>query len=368
VIIFSWKFSTRFRICTFHAIKLPSSSRTAIQYWQIDYAVHLSLLLLVFSSNIPIPLVLATETRSTVTFDPGFGCGTKYWGVKNYQNKVSEDASIPTFGRLSTDCTDNLEAPAIPESSGGIRNYARLHAETLNPSDQSIAWQAAFQGADPWGVNATKDGQASVDNNLFPLSAQLNYTLDVSYLWLDDDNSRPQDVYDNLKGNILVDLWFAEDDNNNNNPLSNESNQQQPTSMLVIDLALANLENVNGRWRQDPFLWEGVQYYKPYAERKNNGQLVYYYNIVIDVDGKDPGVWYNLSSTQYPKSLDQIIYDAFSYNYAFNDGSHAPTIMRHNFNLVDIEAGAEVWNDIEASGELTASFSLCNLSYFQAEN
>jgi len=336
-----------------------------MQSRQIDYTICLPLLLVVLSSDIPIPLALATETRSTVTFDPGFGCGNKYWGIKNYQNKISENASLPIFGRLPGDCTDNTEAPSIPESGEGIRSYAKLHAETASPSNQSIAWQAAFQGADPWGFNATNDGQALTNNNLFPLSAQLNYSLDVSYLWLDGGNSRPHGTHDNLKGNILVDLWFAE---NHNNYSSSNDPSQPSSSMLVIDLALANLENVDGRWRQDPYLWEGVQYYKPFAQREDNGQLVYYYNIVLDIDAKNPGVWHQLLPTQYPKSLDQIIYDAFSYNYTFNDGTHAPSVDRQNFNLVDIEAGAEVWNDIEASGELTASFSGCYLTYTQTDS
>ena len=352
-----------------HLTKLLSSTR-AIKSWQINYTICSPLLLLVLLSDISIPLALATETRSTVTFDPGFGCGNKYWGIKNYQNKVSENGSLPIFGRLSGDCTDNTEAPALPESSEGIRSYARLHAETADSSNVSIAWQAAFQGSDPWRFNATRDGQALANNNLFPLSAELNYSLDVSYLWLDGDNSRPHGTYDNLKGNILVDLWFAENNNNNNKNNYSSSNDpsQQPNSVLVIDLAVANLENVDGRWRQDPFLWEGVQYYKPFAQREDNGQLVYYYNIVLDVDGKNPRVWYDLSATQYPKNLDQIISDAFSYNYTFNDGTHAPAIMRQNFNLVDIEAGAEVWNDVGGSGELTASFSVLNVTYTQADS
>lgn len=343
-----------------HAIEFFSSIR-AIQSWHINYMMCLPIMLLLVSSNIPIPIAFGIETRSAVTFDPGFGCGNKYWGIKNYQNKISENASLPPFGRLSGDCTDNTEAPTIPESSEGIRSYARLHAETADSSIESIAWQAAFQGADPWGYNATTDGQALTKNNLFPLSAQLNYSLDLSYLWLDGDNSKPHGTYDNLKGNILVDLWFAE--NHNNNYSSSNDLSQPSSSALVIDLAVANLENVDGRWRQDPYLWEGVQYYKPFAQREDNGQIVYYYNIVLDVDGKNPGVWYDLLPTQYPKSLDQIISDAFSYNYTFDDGTHAPSIMRQNFNLVNIEAGAEVWNDVEGSGELMTSFSLCNLTY-----
>jgi hypothetical protein len=75
-----------------------------------------------------------------------------------------------------------------------------------------------------------------------------------------------------------------------------------------------------------------------------------------------------LVANSIPKSLDQIISDAFSYNYTFHDGTYAPSIMRQNFNLVDIEAGAEVWNDIGASGELTAGFSICNLTYTQVDS
>jgi hypothetical protein len=289
-------------------------------------------------------------------------------GNQNYQNKVSENKSGPIFGRLSGDCTDNTEAPTIPENNGGIRSYARLHAETSNSHDQSIAWQAAFQGVDPWGFNATRDGQALANNNWSPLSSQLNYSLDVSYLWLGGDNSRPHGTYDNLKASILVDLWFAENYNDDGYYYSSSNDpSQQPNSVLVIDLALANLENVDGRWRQDPYLWEGVQYYKPFAQKEDNGLLVYYYNVVLDVDGKNPGVWYDLSPTQYHKSLDQIISDAFNYNYTFHDGTYAPRIMRQNFNLVDTEAGAEVWNDIGASGELTASFSICNMTYTQID-
>jgi hypothetical protein len=313
----------------------------------------------------PITLALSTSSPSTVTFDPGFGCGNKYWGIKNYQNKISKDPLVPTFGRLSEDCTDNEKAPSIPQGSQGIKNYARLHAETSNPLNQSIAWQAAFQGADPWGINATTDGQALVNNNLFPLSSQLNYSLDVSYLWLDDDKSRPHGVDDNLKASILVDLWFV--DNHNNYSLSKDHNKR-PDRVLVIDLAFVNLENVNGRWRQDPYLWKGGQYYQPFAQKDGNGQITYYYNVVLDTEGNNPGVWYHPLSTQFPKSLDQIVSDAFSYDYTFKDGTSAPSIMRQNFNLTDIEAGAEVWNDVEASGELSASFSVCNLTYARTNN
>jgi hypothetical protein len=239
-----------------------------------------------------------------------------------------------------------------------------IHSETSNSSHQSIAWQAAFQGVDPWGVDAAREGEALTKNDFLPLSAQLNYTLDVSYLWSDGNNSRPHNTTDNLKASILVDLWFVENHNDTHQYSSSLNDpKQQPNRVLVIDLAFANLENVNGRWRQDPYLWEGVQYYRPFAQEIGEGQLVYYYNIVGDTDGEKPWMWYHISPTEYPKTLDEIISDAFKYDYAFNDGTHAPSLDIQDFNLVNIEAGVEVWNDIGASGELTASFSLCNLTY-----
>jgi hypothetical protein len=348
------------------ATRLFTSTR-ALPFWQIGYIFCLVLpLLLVMTPTISGRLAVATEMMSPrATFDPGFDCGNKYWGIKNYQNEVSVNPSIPPFGRLSTDCTDNTDTPAIPENGAETtRSYATLHAETAN-SNQSVAWQAAFQGTDPWGVKSTRDGQALANNNLFPLSSQLNYTLDVSYLWLGGDNSRPHGTNDNVHANILVDLWFAE--NSNNYSSSSNVPGQEANNKLVIDLAFANLENVNGTWNQLPYLWEGAQYYKPYAERGDNGEIVYHYNIVLDIDGKNPGVWYHVLPSQYPKGLNQIISDAFSYGYEFEDDTSAPTLQKENFNLVDIEAGAEVFNDAGASGELTASFSLCNLSYMQTD-
>ena len=314
---------------------------------QIDYVICLPLLVTVLSPNFPIILAVPTETPHTVTFDPGFDCGNKYWGIKNYQNEVSTNPSIPVFGRLSTDCTDDTEAPAIPENGINItRSYARLHAETADSSSQSVAWQATFQGSDPWGVDATRDGQALSKNDLFPLPPRLNYTLDVSYLWLNDENSRPHGSDDNLTANVLVNLWFAE---NYNNYSLQSGPGQKPNSMLVIDLAFANLVNINGKWKQDPYLWEGVQYYKPYAEIGDTGEIVYDYSIVMDTDGKNAGVWYQPLPSEYPKSLNQIISDAFSYDYAFEDGTPAPILKAENFNLVELEEGAEVWNYVGGS-------------------
>lgn len=348
----------------FHSAKFFPLKRR-MQLRQIDSIIYLTiLLLLVISPDIHIRVALATQTSSMITLDSEFDCGNKYWGVKNINNKVSANPSIPTFGRLSSDCTEDIETQALPENGEGTtRSYTRLHAETANPSDQSIAWQAAFQGTDPWGVKATRDGLASANNNLFPLSSVLNYTLDVSYLWLDDDNSRPHGPNDRVKGNILVNLWFT--DNLYNYSSSSDDSNQQSNNVLVIDLAFANLENMDARWRQDPSVKEGMQYYKPFVERGEHGELVYHYNIVIDAEGINPGVWNHVLLGQYPKSLNEIISDAFNYGYTFNDGTSAPSLNRQNFSLVNIEAGAEVLNDSGASGELIASFSLCNLSYMQ---
>ena len=91
-----------------------------------------------------------------------------------------------------------------------------------------------------------------------------------------------------------------------------------------------------------------MQYYEPFVERGDHDELVYHFNLVVDTDGKDPAMWYHVLPSQYPKSLNEIISDAFSYDYAFKDGSSAPTLSRQNFDLVNMEAGSEVLNDAGA--------------------
>jgi hypothetical protein len=291
------------------------------------------------------------KVQGNITHDPGFGCSNKYWGIKNYQNQNERD---PAFGK-NNDCNDNPNEPSIPEESG-IKNYIKVMAETEKTTQESIAWQAAIQGIDPWGYDSKNNGGALNNNDGFQLSPDLDYQLKVQYLWFDDNTSRPQNANDNLKASLLVDLWFAD-------TASPRITDGLYKNVLVIDLAFANLENDGGKWRQDSYLWEGVQYFRPYAEKnKDNGQTIYYYNIVLDIDGKNPMVWYAPSS-QYSKSIKEIINDAFSYSYKSLNNEKIDTPIKSDYKLVDVEIGAEVWNDIGARGTIVAAFSECKLTY-----
>jgi hypothetical protein len=292
-----------------------------------------------------------TKVQSNITYDPGFGCSNKYWGTKNYQNGNELN---PAFGR-NNDCNDNPNEPSLPDESG-IKNYIKVMAETGETTQESIAWQAAIQGTDPWGYDSKNNGGALNHNDRFQLSPDLDYDLKVQYLWFDDSTSRPQNANDNLKASLLVDLWFAD-------TASPRTTDGLYKNVLVIDLAFANLENDGGKWRQDTYLWEGVQYFRPYAEKNNdNGQTIYYYNIVLDTDGKNPMVWYAPSS-QYNKSIKEIINDAFSYSYKSLNNEKIDTPIKSNYKLVDVEMGAEVWNDVGARGTIVAAFSECKLTY-----
>jgi hypothetical protein len=292
-----------------------------------------------------------SKYQNEITYDPGFGCGNKYWGVKNYNN---DNNLNPAFGK-NNNCDSNLDQPNIP-TKNGIKNYMKMMAKTKFITTQSDAWQAAIQGADPWGYDDKYHGGALNHNDRFQLSPDLNYQLKVGYLWFDDNISKPQTDNDNVKASLLVDLWLVD-------TASPRTSSGLYKNVLVIDLAFANLENKGEKWRQDSYLWEGGQYYQPFAEKnKDNGQTIYYYNIVLDTDAKNPMTWYAPSS-QYSKTIKEIINDAFTYNYKLRNGDNADIPIKANYKLVDIEAGGEIWNDIGSQGTIVFAFSECKLTY-----
>jgi hypothetical protein len=174
----------------------------------------------------------ATTITDYVTFNSQFQCGDKYWAIKNWGNKRSEDYS---FGR-SGDCSDNELQPRIPANiNDGLRHYARVASETIDSDRKSLAWQAVIQGRDPWG-----NSNNSTYSNKFPLPTQLDYNLEVSYLWFNDNTSKPW--YGNVKANLLVNLWFVD-------AASPKTYDGQFKNVLVIDFAYANLvNNGNGQW------------------------------------------------------------------------------------------------------------------------
>jgi hypothetical protein len=287
----------------------------------------------------------ATSISDYVTFDSEFECGDKYWGIKNWGNKRPEDYS---FGR-SGDCSDNELQPKIPANKNdGLTHYARVVSQTFDSDRKSLAWQAVIQGRDPWG-----NSNNSTFSNKFPLPSQLDYNLEVNYLWFNDNTSKPW--YGNVKANLLVNLWFAD-------AVSPKTSDGQFKNVLVIDFAYANLiNNGNGQWIQNASVSEGQPYYKPYAEPNPDfpEQIVYRYNYVVDNNGTTEEEWHNSSRI----GIDGIIDDAFNYNYEFFNGTEAGKPSRSNYQLVNIEAGAEVWNDMGASGVIVAAFSNVELYY-----
>jgi hypothetical protein len=299
--------------------------------------------------------------ENDITYDVEFGCDNKYWGIKNYlNNNINNSNADYKFGR-NNDCKDNQLESSIPNENG-IKNYVEVIAKTKIIDQNSTAWQAAIQGTDPWGYTATRPGGALNSNSRFPLPADLDYKIQVRYLWSNDDVSKPNTENDNLKASLLVDLWFADTQ-------SPRTKDGQYKNAMVIDLAFVNLENKGGKWGQSSYMWDGAQYYRPFVEINKSNQSIYHYNIVLSTDAKRPMQWYEPSPTTYPKKIKDIINDAFSYNdYKLEDGhvvnnNSNNKLIESNYKLVDVEAGVELWNDKGSAGTIVAAFSLCNLTY-----
>jgi hypothetical protein len=292
------------------------------------------------------------NNNSIITYDPGFICGNKYWGIKNYQN--SNDSNYK-FGKDENCSNNNLKEPAIP-NEGGIRNYVKVTTHK-NADRQYAAWQAAIQGTDPWKFDAKNNGAAIHANDKFPLDSDLDYRLDVQYLWFSDNVSKPSNSNNNssAQANLLVDLWFVD-------TVSPKTSDGQYKNVLVIEASLANLENAGDKWKQTSYTWNGGVYYKPFIEKNKSfpNQTIYHYPLVLDSSGKNPMKWYTSST-----SLKEFINDAFNYNYELNsNNSHlVQKPVKQNYKLVDFELGAQLNGSKGDSGTLVAAFSMSKLTY-----
>jgi hypothetical protein len=300
-----------------------------------------------------------SDSSIEVTLDSEFECGNKYWGMKNHLNPGGPNYN---FGKKE-DCTDNLEEPPIPSGNGSLDNYVKITTTNDGSKDHSITFQSAIQGTDPWDINATSDGGAIDYNNKFPLAPDLDYQLEARYIWFDDEISRPEGG--NVQANLHVDLWFAD-------TKSPRTEDGQYKNIMGIDFGFAHLGNIDsessayspvteyGHWQQRVSIEEGKSFFPPFA-RTHNGQTLYLYNVVVDTDGKNPEQWYE---TQ-PISINKFIQDAFSYDeYETSDGEEQDKPIMSDYELIDIEAGVEIWNELEGdAGTLTAGFSNVRLTY-----
>jgi hypothetical protein len=289
-----------------------------------------------------------------VTRDSEFECGNKFWGIRDHRNFYQGAQHI--FAK-SSDCRMNDSAPSMPNENG-TTNYLKLVSQNKNNDDEDIAFEAGLQGTTPWGFNSKDDGGAALSNEMMPLPTDLDYQLEAEYMWLDNEISRPSEE-GNVKANLNVDLWFAD-------TKSPRTEDGQYKNIMIIDFSFANLENRDGHWRIRDSAVEGQSYFRPYAFLDDNGQTRYTFNAVLDTDGKEPGKWYAPSPSTYTKTIKQFIDDAFNYEYETKDGEsqRVDNPVKSNYELIDIEAGAEVWTENkESSGTIVAGYSKVKLMY-----
>lgn len=265
-----------------------------------------------------------------VLLDTNFWCGARYWGVKNHQN----DDPVASFGWPSS-CV----GPPFPYYGTG--DYVKLRsAITRNSAPQwDISWAAAMQGTDPWGTT----GNPIVMNGNFPHDSTKNYTLEVKWLWTNDQKPTNSDI----RAFYLSDLWFK-------NPSNNKR--------LVIDFMVDRLAASGGNWVQQGSGGVGSFYYTPYCN-KEGGIDTYHYNKVIHDSTTTAGQWNTVT-----RNINTDINNAFSHTYGTGGNgiacSSSSPGARSSYNLVDSETGIEVQaTAVGGKGKAEGGFSKVRLSY-----
>jgi hypothetical protein len=322
--------------------------------FMVIFELFMTALVYPVSENIGPNMIDEPSRIIEVTQDSGFNCGSKYWGIRDFQNFHSSD-NKNIFGKQA-DCTDSLGGSNI-QFQKAKRNYIELTSRNKANDDFEISIQSTLQGTTPWGFSSKDDGGASLSNEMLPLPTDLDYQLEAEYIWLDDDISRPNKK--NADVNINVDLWFAD----TNSPRTEDG---QYRNIVGVDFNFAKLESDGNRWVHNNDTIEGSPYYEPFAKRnRDNGQTTYLFNTVLDTDGEQPGQWYAPSPTTYKKTIKQFIDDAFNYEYKTEGGEKVDKPIRSDYKLIEVEAVAEVTvgGDKEADATVTAGFSKVKLAY-----
>lgn len=289
---------------------------------------------------------LIGQSTTLVTNDQWFTYGHNYWGNKNHQNSYDGIVSFyckNNAGEVDQSCADGL--------LDGRTNYV-IHTTTKS-GDVQMAWQASIQGTDPWGTSDVGTGAKTRNAHFDTLYADKDYQLQVQYAWFDDSVSSPspQAANGTISANLLTDLWFR--------------NQQggRTNNLVVLDFALANLVNENGRW----VLVENTidqPYSPPYREWLGT-DCIYHYSVVVD-NNQQANEW---RQTEL-RNIGPDIEKAFSASYAdlgkAGDCPISPPDGRDSYRLLDIETGAEVFSfetGEEYYGTIKGAFSLSLLQY-----
>lgn len=308
----------------------------------------LALAILVSGSSMP--LVYA----SGVTADPGFGCGNRQWGVTNYHNDETNQAS---FGK-AWDCIGNLTAYKSRQ------NVVKLHtAVTSTHTAPWISWQAAIEGCSPWGTCDTGGaGHPEVTipshyhNSIFDRPNSLatqNLSLHGQWVWSND--ARPASSSSNVEAHYLTDIWLVHKTNN---------------KRVVIDFMWTKLVNSGGFWAQQTNIFDvdpvaiGTQYSPLTCEKDGSGLDTYHYNVVLDSTTHNPDTWADKTA-----NISAYITDAISRTYSNsgqgpNCSSNTPGGSKSNYDLVDIESGIELQvNNSISTGAVTGGYSMTDLYY-----
>ena len=257
----------------------------------------------------------------TMTLDHGLGCGSRNWGIKEYQNDYSGIAV--DFGRTHS-CTTDF-------TFHGRSNVAIIENEINdNYPSQHISWVAIFQGEDPFGNKDNQNGHAKYHNTIFPKSATYDYNIKVQWLWTND--KKPEYSFSNIYANYLFDLWLEETSGNN---------------VVVIDLLVDRLKNNNGNWAQDSVGNVGTTYYPPFCKVDDRGTRsthddleVYHYGIIVDSnDSRVKDVWHEITV-----DISRYISDAFRVSYVQNDCNSRYPGSVNSYVIENQEQGIELQN------------------------
>ena len=173
------------------------------------------------------------------------------------------------------------------------------------------------------------------DDNLPETSGTESITADMQWCW--KDSLQPDGTSDNVKGNVLMDLWYYDGSSN----------------AVVIDLLFDRVWNDNGSWEQDNSQTVGDTYSTPHKTIEG-GITVYHYSVVVRNTDTNADTLYSFST-----NVDDYIDDAFDHNYPGTDPA-----ARSDFDLVSVECGFEITNAGSSDGgEFAGEIFKCDARY-----
>ncbi|MGI0088550.1 MAG: hypothetical protein ACREBI_11430 [Nitrosotalea sp.] len=303
--------------------------------------------------------MLPVYATTLIVNDQYYSTGQKYWG-----NKISPDNGYSgTLGKYYY-CRDNNgnAKTGCPTLIDTRTNYVR--EVTQMAGNKKLSYETTIQGTDPWGNSDTGGGAANHNSN-FPRSPTApsgsNYQLTAQYAWFDStgfSDSVPSALATNgaVKATLLTDLWFKD--------------TSHTTNFLVIDFALANLQNNNGQWNeQSETIGQG--YSSPFVDQDASNNCVYHYSVVVDNNINGIQDTWRQAPT---RTINGDIANAFSSSTTYSNTGHTSctttipdgSTYTTNWQMVDLETGVEVYTStgqVQNYGTIVGAFSQSALQY-----